>query len=94
MIAFKDLDGYMPFDRGAIEHALRTAGYWYPPDAIDAVWEGRDHYHPLDPTITYPMTATRWRTIGACIHKALTQQGANPNGTLRDLGEWPRRATR
>jgi hypothetical protein len=35
------------------EKALRRAGYWYPPDAIQAVHEGRDTYHPLDPKITY-----------------------------------------
>jgi len=40
----------------AVTGALWKAGWWYPPDAIQAVHEGRDSYHPHVPEIEYPMT--------------------------------------
>lgn len=39
----------------AVEAWLRDAGWWYPPDAVRAVHEGRDTYHPIDPRLTYEM---------------------------------------
>lgn len=39
-----------------VEQALRDLGFWYPPDAIAAVREGRSRYHPFDNKMTYGMT--------------------------------------
>lgn len=40
-------------DLYAVTERLQRADFWFPPDAIVAVHEGRQHYHALDPKITY-----------------------------------------
>ena len=53
-----------------VEKALEEAGYWYPPDAIEAVRSGRDSYHPFDGDITFRLAADVRAIIQRAIHRA------------------------
>lgn len=52
-----------------VEQMLEEMGYWYPPDAIAAVKENRETYHPIDPTITYDLHPSIKRIIQEAIAK-------------------------
>jgi hypothetical protein len=73
-----------------VEAWLRRAGWWWPPDAIKAVAEGRDTYHPLDPTLTYPVTDKIRRTVRDAIDSAARHgwpPGEGPHGFIASIGD-------
>jgi len=51
-----DKDPLTPRELLDVTKALAKAGWYYPPDAIEAVHQGRATYHPLAPEIMYPLT--------------------------------------
>lgn len=57
-------------DVRAVERLLEKAGYWYPPDAILAVAEGREEYRPLDPAVgPYRLDREAKREISRCLRE-------------------------
>lgn len=54
----------IPFDvRRAVEKDCETAGYWWPPDLLDAIVEGRKKYHPIDASLSYPVDALQRQLV-------------------------------
>ena len=45
--------------RREVERECERLGYWWPPDLLDAIVEGRKKYHAIDPEWTWPVHATQ-----------------------------------
>ena len=57
--------------RKAIDDEIKRRGWWYPPDLLDAIAEGRDTYHPLDPKISYAVEPGHRRAYEPLLDKHL-----------------------